>query len=72
MGFILIGLTAAIGIGVFLYFRHLGDDALRAEDEKEEMRLRDGCVVSATKIHNLETLSHYPLPPAGNSDSERA
>ena len=38
MGFILIGLTAAIGIGIFLYFRHLGDDALRAEDEKEEQR----------------------------------
>ena len=31
-------ITAAIGVGVFLYFRHLGDDALRAEDEKEEQR----------------------------------
>ena len=38
MGFILIGLTAAIGLGVFLYFRHLGEDALIAEDEKEEQR----------------------------------
>ena len=41
MGFILIGVTAAIGIGVFLYFRNLGDDALLAEDEKEELRLRE-------------------------------
>ena len=38
MGFILIGLTVAIGLGFFLYFRHLGDDALPAEDEKEEQR----------------------------------
>ena len=38
MDLILIGLTAAIGIGIFLYFRHLGDDALIAEDEKEEQR----------------------------------
>ena len=38
IGFILMAITAAIGIGIFLYFRHLGDDALRAEDEKEEQR----------------------------------
>ena len=36
--FILIALTAAIGIGIFLYLRNFGDDALRAEDEKEEQR----------------------------------
>ena len=42
MHFILIGLTAAIGIGFFLYFRHLGDDALIAEDEKEDLHLREG------------------------------
>ena len=38
MGFILLGLTVAIGLGFFLRFRHLGDDALIAEDEKEERR----------------------------------
>jgi hypothetical protein len=38
MHLILLGLTAVIGIGVFLYFRHLGDDALIAEDENEEQR----------------------------------
>lgn len=38
MGFIAIGLTAAIGIGVFLYLRYLSDDVLIAEDEKEERR----------------------------------
>ena len=41
MGFILIGLTVAIGLGIFLYFRHLGEEALIAEDEREEQRLRE-------------------------------
>ena len=42
MHLILLGLTAAIGLGFFLYFRHLGDDALLAEDEKEEQRHTGG------------------------------
>jgi len=37
-GLIIMIITVAIGVGVFLYFRHLGEDALRAEDEKEEQR----------------------------------
>ena len=42
MGFILIGVTIAIGLGFFLYFRHLGEETLIAEDEKEEQRHTSG------------------------------
>ena len=34
--------AVGFGIGTWLYRRNLSDDALRAEDEKEEQRLLGG------------------------------